>query len=139
MNVTDTELKSELQNLYLVSKHWMSDLEFVEDEIRFLKSLVSRYWRFILQSDDLIEVQELNVMLMFYEENIPGIKSRIREYLRFIELLITNKNSSSDFDIKESFNPLKLEVIRLSGSIRTLKNSYFILTEKLSPGGNKAD
>lgn len=137
--MNDIELESELQELYLVSKHWISDMEFLEDEIRFLKSLVSRYWRFILQSDDLIEVQELNIMLMLFEENIPGIKSRIREYLRFIELLVTNKNTVPGLNVKESFNPLRLEIMRLSGSIRSLKSSYFILTEKLIPGSNKGD
>ncbi len=137
--MNDLELESELQELYLVSKHWISDMEFLEDEIRFLKSLVSRYWRFILQSDDLIEVQELNIMLMLFEENIPGIKSRIREYLRFIEQLVINKDKAQGLNVRESFNPLRLEIIRMSGSIRSLKSSYFILTEKLLPGGNKAD
>jgi len=33
----DPQLEEELQELYLESKHWLSDLHFEEDEIRFLK------------------------------------------------------------------------------------------------------
>ena len=39
----DLELEFELQELYILSKHWIQDISFFEDEIRFFKTLFDKF------------------------------------------------------------------------------------------------
>lgn len=33
----DTELETKLQDLYILAKHWLQDISFMEEELQFFK------------------------------------------------------------------------------------------------------
>ena len=50
---TTSPEKANWQELYILSKHWKSDLEFFKDDLRFLHHLVDKYIIWITKKENL--------------------------------------------------------------------------------------
>ena len=84
--------ESELQKLNLLGNQSKTDLFLIEDELAQIKKMISLRWNRILRGKNLIEIQELNIILMLFEEHIPKIKVRINEHLKLIDFLLNKKS-----------------------------------------------
>jgi hypothetical protein len=71
MNTSDKFTRVDLaadpkwQELYVLTEHWQSDLEFYKDDLRFLHHLVDKYVIWITKSENLELVKE--IMLSVYD------------------------------------------------------------------------
>jgi ferritin-like metal-binding protein YciE len=127
--VQDPELEYELQELYILSNHWMSDIHFAEDEIRFLKNMLNNYLVPNLKNDFLKEIENFNNILEQQNANIFHLKNKIRNLLKFIGPLINESNKQISVDLIEKFTGLETEVKTLFESVKQVKKSLFSFTE----------
>ncbi len=127
----DPELDCELQELYILSRHWTSDIQFVEDEIRFLKNVIKKYLVPGLENGQLPEIEFFTIALDEQEVNIPGLKKRISKLLKFMEPIINEENKEIGIDLLERFTTLEKEMQALFESVKLAKSSLFSVAEKL--------
>lgn len=126
----DPELECELQELYILSKHWISDIQFAEDEIRFLKNVHHKYLVPELNNEQLIEIERFNKALAQLDGNIPDLKSKISTLLKFIEPILTDEsNTEINLSLIEKFTSLETEIKTMFESVKLAKKSLFSFIE----------
>ncbi|GEM_PF-861861 len=123
--------ESELQKLNLLGNQSKTDLFLIEDELAQIKKMISLRWNRILRGKNLIEIQELNIILMLFEEHIPKIKVRINEHLKLIDFLLNKKSEIVILPISDDLILIREELERLVKSVKKMKNSYTRLVSKL--------
>ncbi len=123
--------ESELQKLNLLGNQSKTDLFLIEDELAQIKKMISLRWNRILRGKNLIEIQELNIILMLFEEHIPKIKVRINEHLKLIDFLMNKKSEMVILPISDDLILIREELERLVKSVKKMKNSYTRLVSKL--------
>jgi chromosome segregation ATPase len=82
--IEDSELNTELQELYLEAKQWITDLDFLDSELSFLKKLTANL---SAQADQKQEVEKLTGL----EKTYYDLKNEMHNYLHQLEPLIAEK------------------------------------------------
>jgi hypothetical protein len=129
--IQDPELEGELQELYILSNHWISDIHFEEDEIRFLKKIINNYLVPGLKSGQLNEIVDFNKTLTQQDENIANLKNKIAGLLKFIGGLVNDSNAEIRIDLVEKFAALEAEMKTLFESVKQVKKLLFSFTEEV--------
>jgi hypothetical protein len=133
--INDPQLDFELQELYLESKHWLSDIHFGEDEIRFLKKVINNYLIPGLKDGRLIEIDKFNHELDQQDANILPLKNKITELLKLIGTLVNERDKDIGIDLVEKFAALEAEMKTLFEAVKHIKGSLFLFTEGVMKAG----
>lgn len=121
----------ELQRLYELSKQQLSDLVFLEDEMKFLKSLLAKYFMPMMHAQHVNRVQLVNSHLA----QLGLVKANVSQ-----ELLIQQGHLQSNLNglVSQSLDFLKLgnerveyELKDLNRSFRNIKKEIFALYKEL--------
>jgi hypothetical protein len=98
--IEDNELDTELQELYLVNKQWLSDLQFLDTELEFLRKLAAN------NPVAVVRTEELN-NLLDVKNSYNVLKKDISAWLVELEPLIVAKHKDFDFLLIEKYAQLK--------------------------------
>jgi len=74
---TDAQLSSELQEIHLLNKQWLSDVFFLEDETRFFQKLFDSVLSSAIKKERFQEVQFVNASITELEERRTKLKALI--------------------------------------------------------------
>lgn len=84
----DDQLLSELEDLYLSSKRWLSDLEFLERNLEFLQKLYGKaFYQVIKQGDSNMITRILTTVSEAHKDH-DALENSVTAYLRKLEALI---------------------------------------------------
>ncbi len=119
MQMEDQQLETELQELYLTGKQWLSDCDFVECEQLFLMALVTdmpgdRQLAFRSQIDNIGNINE-------------QLRSRILAFMKLLESLIIKKNIKLDRSLIDDFANLQESVAHAMERLKLLKSRVLAL------------
>jgi len=131
----DPQLDDELQELYLESKHWLSDIHFAEDEIRFLKRVINNYLIPGVANNQLIEIDKFNRELDQQDANILALKNKNTELLKLIGILVNGTDKEIGIGLVEKFAGLETEMKTLFEAVKHIKRSLFLFTEGVMNAG----
>ncbi len=120
--IEDSELDAELQELYLVNKQWLSDLEFLDTELEFLRKLAAT------ASVAVIRNEELN-SLYILEDSYSFLKTDLTAYLHQLEPLIKGECKELDLKLIESYTQLKTRLAEMFEQCSKLKKEIFEVTK----------
>jgi hypothetical protein len=120
--IEDNQLNTELQELYLVSKQWISDLSFLEEEFKFLKK---RFKETLKAADNLGELDKITAI----ESKHKDFEFRVQNYLRRLEPLITEKQLPLNIDLVETYAQIESELNQFSDEIQAVKNAVLALNK----------
>lgn len=123
-NLNDQQLESELQELYILAKHWSDDLDFLEKELSFFKNVHARY-------PDSLPEYPLDKNVVKLEKHLASLKTKIPAFLNFLKPFITGKNKAMDMGFLERYNLLRDELNELFTEVRMTKKELFTHTEAL--------
>lgn len=122
-------LESELQDLYKQSRHWLSDIQFVEDEIRFFKDISNTYLVPYIDRELLDKVKNFTKAVFGQESNIMDLKRSIPEFLKFVAPYVTDTEKKMGIVLLETFNDLQRRVTDLLDTVREEKKQLFLILE----------
>ena len=122
----DTELEFELQELYILSKHWLHDISFIEDETRFFKNILNKY---------LTKRDEFDQMIMLQEANVASLKESILQYLKFLEPHINDETKAIDITLIEKYTNLQDGIKALFETVKITKSALFTCIEEILETG----
>jgi len=126
----DPELEFELQELYILSKHWMQDISFIEDEIRFFKTIFDKFPDPTTINEPASAAWEFKRRIIQQEGNIDNLKAQIQRYLKSLEPFINDQQKLIDLELIEKFNALGTEIKNLFESVKQTKAELFIYAER---------
>jgi len=127
----DTELEYEVQELYILAKHWLQDISFAEDELHFFKNLLTKFG---LNSADAglgSEWELFNEKIAVQEHNIVGLKLAIPKFLDFLAPYVNDQKKPMDLHLLEQYNGLDDEIKELLASVKTTKGELFACAEDI--------
>jgi hypothetical protein len=129
--VPDTQLEFELQELYILCKHWMQDLAFVEDELRFFKNILQKYEAMGAKNDQPSECAQFSAKIQKLEGHLLTLKKSVPEYLNLLKPFINDLKKEIHLDIVLKYNALQTEIQNLFWISKKLKSELFAYTEAI--------
>jgi hypothetical protein len=117
--IEDSELNTELQELYLESKQWISDLEFLQTDLEFIKRLLVKGGD---NSEKLIETANI-------QDRILQLESSIGEFMQQLELLIIQEVQHLGMKLLETYTKLLYRKEGILQAFNTLRGTVFALNK----------
>jgi hypothetical protein len=125
----DDVLNEELQELYLISKHWISDLEFLTGEIDFLKKLVfGKTFYPLIQANDLEKVAETLIKAEWILDEQSRLKSGIFNHLQTLKPYVLRSIKNYNVSLIELHSQLDNQLRELMLDFISVKNVVFDMT-----------
>jgi hypothetical protein len=125
----DLELELELQELYILSRHWMQDVSYIEDEVRFFKTIFVKHFDPEIANELNSIAWGFNQKIVQLEENVNSLKFRIQDYLKFLAPFINNQDKVIYLNLIEKFNTLGAEIRNLFLLEKQTKTELFACAE----------
>lgn len=124
----DTELETELQEVYMQATHWLQDISFLKTETSFFRNILNRY-----QAKDAIESrkEEFELKILAQETRLAAMKTKIPVFLGFLEPYIGDLKKEMHMDFLDQYNALQNELQALFSGLRLTKKELFQYTESI--------
>ncbi|HEY0054331.1 MAG TPA: hypothetical protein VGB63_03155 [Pedobacter sp.] len=127
--IEDNELNTELQELYLKSKEWVSDLEFEAEGLMFLRKLINRNLSRLVEDDCFELIAETTISAVKIEQANADLKNRIVDYLHNFEHLVLQPDIKLELNLIETHNKLTTDLYTNQSKYELFKESVFDLTK----------
>ena len=127
----DTELETELQELYILAKHWLEDLSFMEEELQFFKNILQKYQHIGVLNTPLSKQAEFTKKIEKQEQHLNTLKTKIPVFLTFLEPFIGDLKTKMEVDFLTRYNALEAEIQELFTAVRATKKDLFTYTESV--------
>ena len=128
-NQTEQQLSSELQELYLENKQWLSDVLFLEDEAAFFQKLFESVLLSAVKENLVTEILFINASLKQLEERRKEQKKLILKHQHLLENLIKDQSKKIGLDLIIDNEKIIEEIKSLFISEKLLKKELYILVE----------
>lgn len=128
--IEENQLNKEIQELYLISKKWISDLEFFERNLSFLQKLVDRGCSQLKEYEGNASIAEMKLTVTNLQNCSEKLKKNVTSYLSVLEQLV--KDSSQDYGVGliETHSYLEYEISSLLKTFKPVKQRVFKLTSE---------
>ena len=119
------------QELYLLTKHWKSNIKFANYEINFFKGLVDKYFIWVKDKDQIIQVQHLVNIMKHLSGELENIDKTITKHLNYIRLFLNNNFSRDEEAFRGEHAMLEDKIEGFTKALRETKREIFTLTEEM--------
>ncbi|WP_295792952.1 hypothetical protein [Mucilaginibacter sp.] len=127
----DPELESELQELYILVRHWQQDIGFMEEELQFFKNVLNKYQPENPGDNVELKTTVFGSEIAKQEKHLAALKTKIPDFLHFLEPFIGDIKKDMDMSFLAKYNQLQTELQQLFTDVKTTKSSLFSYTEGL--------
>ncbi len=113
------------------SKEWISEIEFINDEMRFLENLLSINYIDCIKSGFSDRIKELTTLII--EEKSKGITlyKIIVDHEKTLSELIVNESVDSNLHFMEIHQKLEREITSFFKNYKELKKEVYVIVEKI--------
>lgn len=115
--------------LYLITQHWKSDLEFYRDDLRFLHHLIDKYFMWITKAENLILVKELKKELFELNGRSKDLLEKVSKHSIQLGYLVEDSNKRDAGIIKMEHEHLEEELGTFVKLFRKNRKEVFKITE----------
>ena len=118
------------QEIFLLTKHWKSDIEFYKDDLKILMKLINKYSIWITKDENLKKVSEIDNGLHKLVKKCKNLAKSIDKHLEHIAVLINDdpfKYDSQKF--KDEHVELENKISKFVKKFRKNKKDTFAITE----------
>ncbi len=133
--IEEQQLDDELQELYIISKHWISDITFLQSELSFLKNVLHKYLDDPIDDTQLTKAESFSVILGNHDATITALTISVSKYLKYLEPLINDPKKKMSINMLERFAALGDQISTLSDSVKHLKAELFVFIEQAMQSG----
>lgn len=121
--------KAEWSEIYVLAKHWQSDMDFYRDELRFLRNLVDKYFIWLIRDENIAQVQNMTSKLAEASQQHEQLNEKLKEHLKLLEGLISKSSTINKGEFREKHIELEDHITDFFKTFRSLKKEVFAITE----------
>lgn len=125
----NSALSAELQELYLENKAWLSDIVFLEDEMRFFQKLFSQVLTGWVRREHLPQIAMISSSMNVILERRRQLKVILQSRKHTLEDLLKGNLLRIGLDLIEEDAAIICEIKSLMASEKVLKEGLFKLVE----------
>lgn len=115
--------------LYALTEHWKSDLEFYKDDLRFLHHLIEKYFMWITKPENLDMVKELKVGLFDLKNKCRDLLDKVQRHRAQLGQMVEDFNKADAGIIRTEHEHLEEEVANFVTTFRSNRKEVFAITE----------
>ncbi len=115
--------------VYVLTEHWKSDMEFYRDDLRFLHHLIDKYFIWIAKPENLMLVQELKISLYELNKKSNELLEKTSNHLRKLGHQVENPAQGETGVLTEEHEYLEAEITAFVKSFRRNRKEVFAITE----------
>ena len=124
-----TDKKPDWQELYVLTEHWRSDLEFYKDDLLFLHHLVDKYFIWITKSENLEMVKEIMLQIRGLENQCRELMAGVKEHMHNLAQFANESAKQSLPKITEDHVVLETSIYNFVKDFRANRKEVFRITE----------
>ena len=117
------------QELYILTDHWKSDLNFYKDDLRFLHHLIDKYIIWITKDDNLNMVNDIKKNLFEIRKKSMDLMKEVTTHLGNLGLMVENPVQSSNPQFIEDHEALEDKISKFFKLFSTNRKEVFNITE----------
>jgi hypothetical protein len=117
------------QELYILVKHWRSDLEFYKDDIRFLQQLIEKYLIWITKKENLDRVAGIRKKEHDLALSCDKLHQITTDHLGIIADFLEGKGSISESEFLSRHGKLETSMSDFVKDFRESRKEVFKVTE----------
>lgn len=114
--------------LYLLTKHWISDLKFFRDDLKFLNKLIDKYFIWIDNDESIKEVSRLRSELQAMRIRCEDLLSKTEKHREQLGVMI-EKDSDDSRIFRLEHEHLENEITDFVKAFRKNRVKTFKITE----------
>lgn len=130
MNTAETQLSSELQELYLENKETLSEILFLEDESRFFQKLFDKVLLSPIKEEKFQEIEFVNSSLAELQNRRDQLKTVLTNQQQSIESILKNADMKIELSLVDQNTIITAEIKALLISDKLVKKQLFALVEQ---------
>jgi len=117
------------QELYVLTKHWKSDIQFYKDDIKFLQRLIRKYFIWVTKKENIDKVTKIESSLRRINKKCDSLIKSIDKHLEHLSNLINDpfKYDSQRFKVEHA--KLESDISEFIKKFREHKKETFAITE----------
>lgn len=115
--------------LYVLTEHWKSDLEFYADDLRFLHHLLDKYFMWLTKPENLDMVKELKVGLFHLKNKCRDLLEKVQRHGMQLGEMVEDNNKADANLIRTEHEHLEEEVANFVILFRSNRKEVFAITE----------
>ncbi len=123
--IKDTDLNAELQELYLVGKQWLNDLDFLTVELAFIKKRVGEAFQPLLKRNEDIKMAKLLSTTINIDDAHLLLIADIKQFLLDIECQLEREEGEFDLRLMVRYEQLIEELAGLMQAYKLVKSKMF--------------
>ncbi len=136
--IESRQLSSELQELHLENKEWLSDVLFMEDEMRFLKKLFDRVITLAIHEQRIQELHPVNKSLAELGEKRQTLKLLIIKNQHLLESMLKHPEKVMSMELIAKNTQITEAIKALFLEEKAVKKDLFALAEQVFDGEHKS-
>ena len=117
------------QELYILTKHWQSDLLFYKDDIRFLKHLMESYFIWITNKETIDSVRDIKLKSLEIEVQCDSLLDKIALHLKHLANLMEDAFKYDAQVFREEHLRLEDDIADFVVDFRKNRREVFEVTE----------
>ena len=117
------------QELYILTDHWKSDLNFYKDDLRFLHHLIEKYIIWITKDDNLNLVKNIQKNLFEIRNEGIDLMKEVISHQSNLGLMVENPVQSSNPQFVKDHEALEDKISKYVKSFRSNRKEVFKITE----------
>ena len=126
-DIKDSELNTELQELYLIGKHWLSDLDYFDADLKILHKLFAKELSTLIRREGYENIAGIILNIGDIEGRKDNIKTGVLKFMQNLEPLIVNSDEKINLDLIESHALLEREIASLLHAFQSTRNAVHVL------------
>lgn len=123
--------EKEWVGLFILAEHWQSDLKFYAHESQFLRSLIDKYFMWLIDEKYINSTKKLAARLMKIEKRRSQMENSVAEHLKHLANLIQNPFPYDAQTFRDEHSGLEILLTAYLKDFRIIKKEIFLLTEQV--------
>lgn len=120
---------SNIQDLYLSSRNWLSYIDFFEDETKFLKKLMLKFFIDDLNDDRINKVQIINCSINSLDRKKNAVLSKIFCHQANLKATLEELMDLSESYLTVQHESIQQDVMALQITLDEIKSDLYTITE----------
>jgi hypothetical protein len=128
----DYLLNAKWQELYILTEHWQSDVEFFKDELTFLQTLFDKYFQYLSAEENIQETKVIAAMLEGIKTEQAALSAQVSRHLIHISELIKNPFVQNEPLFRAEHIELENRFVEFVKRFKEIKRKLFQIAERAS-------
>jgi len=124
-------LEANWEQLFVLTEHWKSDLEFYMLDLEFLQHVIDKYFIWMANKKDIDDVREIETILVETTNDCTHLEQKVAKHLIHLGNLIDDSFKYDSHVFRDEHEQLENELALFVKSFRKSREDVFRITKQV--------